>query len=83
MLTITLFSKQACGLCDKVKLELAHLASSYPHHLTEIDITQDPELFERYRFAIPVLRIGGQELRAPITAAALEAALESASSQED
>jgi thiol-disulfide isomerase/thioredoxin len=83
MLSVTLFTKKDCGLCEDVKSQLERLASKYPHRLMEIDITQDPEVFKRYRFAIPVLCIGGQTLQAPISPSELVSVLASALSQED
>ena len=76
MLTVTLYTKEGCGLCNEVKAELAGLAVDFPHNLQEIDITQDSGLFARYRFAIPVVKIGDVTLNAPITAVQLAAALE-------
>lgn len=76
MLTIILYTKDGCGLCDEVKAKLAKLVADYPHELQEIDITQDTDLFARYRFSIPVLKIGDTTLKAPITAVQLQAALQ-------
>ena len=80
MINVTLYTKEGCGLCEEVKQELAHLQAAYPHQLTEVDITSDPALFARYRYTIPVIRVGEIELQAPITAVHLKAALVSASS---
>lgn len=66
MLQIKLFTKDPCPLCDDVKALLETVAETYPHQLTEIDITQDRELNGRYRFQIPVLQIGELQLKAPI-----------------
>ncbi len=76
---VTLYSKENCGLCDEVKLELQHLHFTYPHRLLEVDIEQDPELFARYFLSIPVLKIGDVQLEAPITAVQLKTALQKAS----
>jgi glutaredoxin len=75
MLTVTLFTKAGCGLCDEVKDKLETLQSIYPHQLQEVDITQDDALFAKYRYIIPVVQIGEQELAAPITAVQLQNAL--------
>lgn len=48
---------------------------TYPHVLQEIDITADQELFFKYRYIIPVVTIGEQTLKAPITLFQLTAAL--------
>lgn len=78
MLTVTLYTKEGCSLCEKVKAELAALAVRYPHDLQEVDITQDADLFARYRFTIPVLTIGEITLKAPVTAVHLQTALHTA-----
>ena len=36
MLTIKLFGKPDCGLCDDVKAELAALQATFPHRLNQI-----------------------------------------------
>ena len=78
MLTVTLYTKDGCGLCDEVKVELTELAQEFPHKLQEVDITKDSDLFARYRFAIPVVKIGDKTLKAPITRFQLQTALQSA-----
>lgn len=75
MIEITLYTKTGCHLCEEVKEALAALTAVSHHHLTEIDITQDPDLFARYRYAIPVVRVGQTELQAPITVEQLKTAL--------
>ncbi|MCB9422958.1 MAG: glutaredoxin family protein [Ardenticatenaceae bacterium] len=75
MIEVTLYSKPGCHLCDDVKAVLQELTAVYPHHLTEIDITNNREAFNRYHLTIPVVHIGQTELQAPITAAQLRAAL--------
>jgi glutaredoxin len=77
MITVTLFTKAGCGLCDEVKDALDGLQASYPHQLKEVDITEDAALFEKYHYTIPVVEIGNQVLAAPITAVQLKQALKS------
>jgi glutaredoxin len=79
MVTVTLFTRAGCSLCDDVKTSLELLRITHPHQLQEIDITQDDTLFKQYRYTIPVVRIGEQELAAPITAVQLQNALQAAS----
>ena len=78
MVPVTLYSKPGCHLCDDVKEMLAGLTAVYPHQLAEIDITQDPDIFSRYHYTIPVVRIGDTKLQAPIMFAQLRDALASA-----
>ena len=66
MIPITLYTKDPCPLCDDVKALLSTLEETYPHTLTEVDITADADLNARYRFEIPVLQIGKNRLKAPI-----------------
>ncbi|MFQ5399663.1 MAG: glutaredoxin family protein [Anaerolineae bacterium] len=72
---VVLYTKEGCGLCDEVKVELVRLASRFPHQLSEVDITADHDAFARYRYTIPVVKIGAQTLKAPISAVQLETAL--------
>lgn len=72
---VILYTKTGCKLCDQVKSALIRLAPDYPHQLTEVDITFDTSLLNRYQYLIPVVKIGREELRAPITVEQLRAAL--------
>lgn len=81
MLTVTLYTKIDCGLCDEVKHSLQLLQGAFPHQLQEIDIAQDDALFQQYRYKIPVVRIGDVVLAAPITAVELQYALQTATKQ--
>ena len=81
MLNVILYTKEGCGLCEEVKAELAEFTAVYPHHLTEIDITLDRELFARYCYTIPIVHIGEVELQAPITVQELASALKTAVQQ--
>ncbi len=76
MVDVTLYTKAGCHLCEEVKEVLAGLTAVYPHHLIEIDITQDPDIFSRYHYTIPVVHVGQIELQAPITTTQLKTALE-------
>jgi glutaredoxin len=66
---MTLYSKPGCHLCDDARAYLDDLASKTDFDLDEIDIRRDPELFERYRYRIPVITLDGVErLEGRITA---------------
>ncbi|MCC6606968.1 MAG: glutaredoxin family protein [Anaerolineae bacterium] len=81
MITVTLFTKPGCGLCDEVKAELDALQPLFPHQLSQVDISQESALFEKYRYIIPVVQIGNVELMAPITAVQLQQTLAEISQQ--
>ena len=78
MLQVTLLTKAGCGLCDEVKELLDAHASFYPHQLNLVDITTDPDLLRRYRYTIPVVKIGDTVMNAPISDAQLLEALKTA-----
>jgi uncharacterized membrane protein/thiol-disulfide isomerase/thioredoxin len=78
MITITLYSREDCHLCDEVKDVLKELAGQYPHNLVEIDIDQNPDLKSRYSDLIPVIEIGPYTLHAPIQRNEIEITLAAA-----
>jgi glutaredoxin len=59
---LTLYSKAGCHLCEELRGLLDELQPEYGFLLEEIDITDDPTLFARYRHDIPVLLMGGHEI---------------------
>lgn len=67
MLTVTLYTRKDCGLCDEVKADLQSLEKQLPHRLVEIDIDSDPSLQKAFGAQIPVVEIGPYSLKAPIT----------------
>jgi hypothetical protein len=54
---VTLFTKEGCTLCDKVKDTLMEVRSTHPHSLQQKDITDTKDLFGRYKYDIPVLHV--------------------------
>jgi len=63
--TITLFTKEGCTLCDKVidvLMELYQQDPNYAHTLRAVDITDDDQrqYWDRYKYDIPVLHLNGQ-----------------------
>jgi glutaredoxin len=60
--TLTLYSKPGCHLCEDARATLEELRREHAFALDEIDITTDAELFARYRFDIPVLFRDGREV---------------------
>ena len=57
--TVRLFTKAGCTLCDVAKGVLSEAATSQPHTLEAVDIT-DPEhadWWDKYKYDIPVLHI--------------------------
>ena len=71
MLTVTLFSRADCHLCEQAKTDLQSLQSEIPHALYEIDIDSDPAIQKKYFDQIPVVEVGVYSLKAPFTRADL------------
>lgn len=61
MVRVDLYTKDECSLCDEVKAVLEAVRREVPFELHEHDITRDAELFERYRYEIPVVHVDGHK----------------------
>ena len=83
MLTVTLYTKKNCKLCEEVKAELSKLQSQYPHFLAEVDIESDAALMENFALEIPVIEVGPYNLKAPITPQKLKMTLGAASDRKN
>jgi len=59
-LEVTMYTRQGCHLCDEAKAAMAPLLLEFSAKLREVDIDDDPVLFERYTDDVPVIFIGGQ-----------------------
>jgi len=65
MLTVTLYTRKDCHLCEQAKADLESLQATIPHRLVEIDIDSDPALQKKYLLEIPVVEVGPYALKAP------------------
>jgi hypothetical protein len=78
---IFLYTKPGCCLCDQAHELLLEVCRRMeePPLISEVNILDDPDLYARYRYAIPVIAIdpqaAGPVLYAPISAPALRRAL--------
>jgi len=61
-MTITIYSKPDCHLCDLAKDVIGRCRKKADFTLEVIDISQNPELFERFRNDIPVILLDGKEI---------------------
>jgi len=61
MVTVELFGKADCCLCDDAKEVLRRVRADIPFALREIDIEGDPTLMEKYGTQIPVVFVGGMK----------------------
>lgn len=65
MLTVTLFARKDCQLCEQARADLQSLQDEIPHQLVEIDIESDASLLKTYLVEIPVVEAGPYRLKAP------------------
>ena len=65
MVTVTLYTRKGCHLCEQARADLDSLQESHPHRLVEIDIDSDPALLKKYLVEIPVIEVGPYVLKSP------------------
>jgi hypothetical protein len=60
--TLTLYSRPGCHLCEEMKGVIETVTAGQPVDLREVDISGDPDLERRYGLEIPVLEIDGTKI---------------------
>ena len=58
---VTFYTKAGCHLCEEARDMLEDIAAVTRFELTEIDIRNNPAIFEKYRYRIPVIIINDEE----------------------
>ena len=61
MISLTLYSRPGCHLCDDMKAVIDRVARSIPITVEIVDISGDPPLEARYGIEIPVLLVDGKK----------------------
>jgi hypothetical protein len=65
---VILYGKAECHLCEDAEAILARVTSDLGVIYRKVDIERSPELFERFRYRIPVIEVpGGETLDWPTT----------------
>lgn len=59
---VTFYTKAGCHLCEEARDMLDDIAAQVVYDLTEIDIRSNPDLFEEYRYRIPVVIINNEKI---------------------
>jgi uncharacterized membrane protein len=67
MISVILYIRSGCKLCDEAEADLKALQDVVPHQLTMIDIDSDTSLLDSYAIEIPVVEVGSLKLKAPFT----------------
>ena len=57
---VTFYTKAGCHLCEEARDMLDDIAALTPYDLTEIDIRSNPNIFEQYRYRIPVIIVDNE-----------------------
>jgi uncharacterized membrane protein len=83
LLTVTLYTRQECHLCEQAKEDLEALQEIIPHRLVEVDIEQDEALLKAYALEIPVLKVGPYTLKAPFDRTRLQVTLGAANDRKN
>ena len=65
MITVTLYTRNDCHLCDQAKGDLESIQKKYPHRLVEVDVDSDPAVLKKYGGTVPVVEVGPYRLSAP------------------
>jgi hypothetical protein len=77
---VTLYLRPGCHLCEEAEELLLALGRERPLALVRANILDDPELYERYKWSIPVVEIeDGPTLQAPLDEQTLREILASSS----
>ena len=61
MKKVVIYTKADCSLCDKAKEIIERVRQDIEFDLSQVDITTDEAIFERFQNTIPVVTIDGIE----------------------
>jgi uncharacterized membrane protein len=83
MITVTLYTRAGCKLCEEAEADLKALQEIVPHKLAVIDIDSDDSLRDAYALEIPVIEAGPFKLKAPFTRQQLQMTLGAAADRRE
>ena len=77
--TVTLYTRAGCHLCEEAAAGLEALARELPIEVLSVDIDADADLRARFNDIAPAIAVGGELVtNAPIDLAAVRAAVRAA-----
>jgi uncharacterized membrane protein len=82
MISVVLYSKDDCQLCEEALQDLNDLQNIIDHKLEIINIDGNKELEKKYALDIPVIEVGPYRLKAPFTTQDVEITLRAAAERE-
>jgi glutaredoxin len=59
---VEIYSKNDCCLCDEAKAIIEKVRKITPFDFKETDITKDENLFEKYKYEIPIIFLNGRKI---------------------
>jgi uncharacterized membrane protein len=83
MISVTLYVRSDCKLCEQAEADLKALQDFMPHQLTVIDIESDPSFHDAFALDIPVVEVGPFKLKAPFSQQDLKMTLGAAADRRD
>ena len=83
MITVTLFYRENCDICDQAEKDLEALQQVVPHQLIKLNVEQDPALRDIYKDQVPVVQVGPYVLRPPFSKQDLQVSLSAATQRMD
>lgn len=83
MITVTLYLRENCHLCETAKADLVSLQEEIPHRLVEINIDGNHDLLVAYGLEVPVVEVGPYRLIAPMSRDDLKMTLSAAADRVD
>ena len=60
-MTVTMFSRERCGLCDEARRVIERVRADVPFAFDEVRIDGDEELERTYGLRVPVVLVDGEE----------------------
>ena len=58
---VTLYTKPGCHLCEEARQEMIAAGIEDEYTFEEVNIEEDAQIYDRYRFEIPVITIDGHK----------------------
>jgi uncharacterized membrane protein len=82
MITVTLYSREGCQLCEQARQDLKSLEKTIPHRLVIVDVERDPKLRKESSLDVPMVQVGPYRLSTPFSLQELQMTLGAARDRE-
>jgi uncharacterized membrane protein len=82
MITVTLYSREGCQLCEQARQDLKSLEEAIPHRLVVVDVERDPRFQKDSTLEAPVVQVGPYRLNSPFSLQELQMTLGAARDRE-